>query len=194
MRIRGLLVGVLLVVTSCSSSEAAAVLRDGSIVPVGQRVAIGEVSGEDLLDPARTVAVDDYVGQVVVVNVWGAWCPSCQAEAGDLERVHQEFVDEDVAFVGINVRDRIRESAVDFVRDRSISYPSIHDPSMRTFVELKDYRNVAIPSTLILDRRHRVASAFVGAVTGDELADKLRVVVDEKNTTRSAEEPVGVGG
>jgi len=189
---RAFLLAALLAVTACSSNEAASVLRDGSIVPVGQRLALGEISGEDLLAPGKTVAVKDYAGQVVVLNVWGAWCPPCRAETAELEQAYQEVDDRDVAFVGINVRDRIREYPADFVRDRSVGYPSIYDPSMRTFVELKDYRNVAIPSTLILDREHRVASVFVGAVTRTELLDKLTPIVDEAaSSAEDAAEPTG---
>ena len=43
------------------------------------------MAGPSLTDPAKTVALDDYAGKVVVLNVWGSWCGPCRAEAPDLQ-------------------------------------------------------------------------------------------------------------
>ena len=49
----------------------------------------------------------------------------------------------------------------DFVVDNNVSYPSIYDPSMRTLIALGgNYPTSVIPSTLVLDRQHRVAAVF----------------------------------
>lgn len=53
-------------VTACSSNEAASVPRDGSIVPVGQRVAsvfVGAVTRTELLD-RLTPIVDEAASSV----------------------------------------------------------------------------------------------------------------------------------
>ena len=42
--------------------------------PPDHRGRPGPVSGPELMDPARTVSVDDFAGKVVVINVWGQWC------------------------------------------------------------------------------------------------------------------------
>src|ERR1700758_675943 len=34
----------------------------------------GKLAGPSLLDPAKTLSLDDFGGQVVVVNIWGQWC------------------------------------------------------------------------------------------------------------------------
>ncbi len=68
-----------------------------------------------------------------------------------------------------------RESARVFVRDREVSYPSIFDPEMRSMVALgRNYPPSVVPTTMVLDRRHRVAAVYLMAV----LADDLRPVLD----------------
>lgn len=136
----------------------------------------GPLSGPDLADPSRTVSLDDprFAGQVVVVNVWGQWCGPCRAEVGELQRVYDATRAAGVSFLGINVRDNDRQAALDFVEDRRVTYPSIYDPPMRTLIAFGGkYPTTVIPSTLLLDRQHRVAAVFLREL----LAEDLRPVV-----------------
>ncbi|AVH20842.1 MULTISPECIES: TlpA disulfide reductase family protein [Nocardia] len=138
--------------------------------PPEARGQIGALSGPDLMAEDKVVSVADYAGQVVVINLWGQWCGPCRAEADDLERVYAATKDMGVQFLGINVRDPQRDKAQDFVIDYKVGYPSIYDPSMRTLIALGgSYPTSVIPSTLILDRQHRVAAVFLRALLAEDL-------------------------
>ena len=151
--------------------------------PPEKRGTPGELSGPDLLDPAKTISLDDFAGKVVVINVWGQWCGPCRAEIGELEKVYTETRDQGVAFLGIDVRDNNREAAVDFVTDRNVTFPSIYDPAMRTMIAFGGkYPTTVIPSTVVLDRQHRVAAVFLREL----LAEDLQPVVERL----AAERPV----
>ncbi|HTM84451.1 MAG TPA: TlpA disulfide reductase family protein [Mycobacterium sp.] len=142
----------------------------------------GELTGPDLLDPARTLSLDDFAGQVVVINVWGQWCAPCRTEITALQQVYEATRDQGVAFLGIDVRDNNRQAAVDFVTDRNVTFPSIYDPAMRTMIAFGGrYPTTVIPSTVVLDRQHRVAAVFLREL----IADDLQPLV----TRLAAEEP-----
>jgi len=137
--------------------------------PPASRGTIGTLSGPDLLTAATTTAVSDFTGQVVVINLWGSWCAPCRAEAPELESTYTSTKALGVQFVGIDVRDE-RQAAQDFIADRTITYPSIFDPSMRSLLALGGkYPTSVIPSTLVLDRRHRVAAVFLRAIVVADL-------------------------
>lgn len=137
--------------------------------PPASRGTIGTLSGPDLLTAAKTTAVSDFTGQVVVINLWGSWCAPCRAEAPELESTYTSTKALGVQFVGIDVRDE-RQAAQDFIADRTITYPSIFDPSMRSLLALGGkYPTSVIPSTLVLDRRHRVAAVFLRAIVVADL-------------------------
>lgn len=143
--------------------------------PPSSRGTIGRLSGPSLTDPGKTLSVEDFGGDVVVVNVWGQWCGPCRGEAADLERVYQQTKSRGVAFLGIDVRDKERDRARDFVVDNQVSYPSIYDPAMRSLVALGGkFPTSVIPTTLILDRQHRVAAVFLRSL----VATDLRAAVD----------------
>ena len=146
--------------------------------PPDHRGRPGPVSGPELMDPARTVSVDDpagpFAGHVVVINGWGQWCGPCRAEVTQLQQVYSATRADGVALLGIDVRDNNRQAAQDFIKDRKVTFPSIYDPAMRTMIAFGGkYPTSVIPSTLVLDRRHRVAAVFLREL----LAEDLRPVV-----------------
>ncbi|MFD6858959.1 TlpA disulfide reductase family protein [Rhodococcus sp. NPDC060090] len=143
--------------------------------PPADRGTLGTLTGEDLMNEGQTISLDDFEGEVVVVNVWGAWCAPCRNEADDLEEVYQSTKDLGVAFLGINVRDNHRDKAQDFVVDQQVGYPSIYDPSMRSLLALgRNYPTSVVPTTVVLDREHRVAAVYLTEL----LASDLQPVVE----------------
>ena len=140
----------------------------------------GPIRGPDLMDPNRTVSLDDFAGQVVVINVWGQWCGPCRTEMPELQQVYDATRAEGVAFLGIDVRDNNRQAAVDFIVDREITFPSIYDPPMRTMIALgASYPTTVIPSTIVLDRQHRVAAVFLRALLAEDLEPLVRRLTRE---------------
>jgi thiol-disulfide isomerase/thioredoxin len=148
--------------------------------PPESRGAIGALSGPDLMTDGKTTAVSDYPGKVVVLNLWGSWCGPCRAEAPQLEKVFHAKRDLGVQFLGIDVRDN-KQAARDFVIDFKVSYPSIFDPAMRTVIALGgSYPTSVIPSTLVLDRKHRVAAVFLQALLVEDLQPVVERVAAER--------------
>jgi len=175
------LAGLLLLVAGCSTgSDAVAqggtfdfVSPGGKTVllydPAATRGTIGELNGPDLLTGVNR-SVQQSGGDVVVLNLWGQWCGPCRAEAAGLQQVYAATKDSGVAFLGINVKDPQQDKAQDFVRDNKIAYPSIYDPSLRSLIALgSKYPTSVIPSTIVLDRKHRVAAVFLQALTPGDL-------------------------
>lgn len=181
------LLAAVLLVSGCSTGDDA-VAQGGTfefVAPGGKtdifydppekRGTPGKLSGPELTDPDKTISLEDFAGKVVVINVWGQWCGPCRAEISQLQQVYQETRDKDVAFLGIDVRDNNRDAAVDFVTDRKVTFPSIYDPAMRTMIAFGGkYPTTVIPSTLVLDRQHRVAAVFLREL----LAEDLKPVVE----------------
>ncbi|TCN54124.1 thiol-disulfide isomerase/thioredoxin [Rhodococcus sp. SMB37] len=184
--IAGLLFGVVLLSSCATGTDAVATGGTFDFVspggqtrifydPPADRGTLGTLTGEDLMNEGETISLDDFAGEVVVLNVWGQWCAPCRSEADDLEQVYQETKDLGVAFLGINVRDNQRDKAQDFVTDQQIGYPSIYDPAMRSLLALgRNYPTSVVPTTIVLDREHRVAAVYLTEL----LASDLQPVVE----------------
>lgn len=149
--------------------------------PPDHRGRPGPVAGPDLMDPAHTVSVDDFGGKVVVINVWGQWCGPCRAEVTQLQQVYNATRADGVTLLGIDVRDNNRQAAQDFVKDRNVTFPSIYDPAMRTMIAFGGkYPTTVIPSTLVLDRQHRVAAVFLRELLAADLQPVVQRIASEQ--------------
>ena len=138
--------------------------------PPESRSRPGELSGPSVMDPSKTLSLTDFGGQVVVINIWGQWCGPCRAEIAELQKVYDATHKDGVAFLGIDVRDNNRDAARDFIIDHKITYPSIYDPPMRTMIAFGGkFPTTVIPSTLVLDRHHRVAVVFLRELLAQDL-------------------------
>ncbi|KUI13137.1 alkyl hydroperoxide reductase [Mycobacterium sp. GA-1285] len=150
----------------------------------------GPLRGPDLMDPDKTISLEDFAGKVVVLNVWGQWCGPCRTEITELQQVYDATKDLGVQFLGIDVRDNNRDAARDFIIDRGITFPSIYDPPMRTMIAFGGrYPTTVIPSTVVLDREHRVAAVFLREL----LAEDLQPVVERVAREQDQAEPEKAG-
>jgi thiol-disulfide isomerase/thioredoxin len=146
--------------------------------PPAERGTAGEISGESLLEPGRTLSTADFAGKVVVLNLWGSWCGPCRSEADDLQRVAAATAGSGVALLGIDLRDD-RTAATDFLRDRGLTWPSIYDPPGRSLLGLRGYPRNVIPSTIVLDRQHRVAAVFLTELLDTDLLPVVQRIAAE---------------
>ena len=116
----------------------------------------------------------DYAGQPLVVNFWFAGCPPCRLEAEDLEQLHQEFQADGVQFIGVNILDG-PETARTFAEEFGVTYPSLMDANSG-LVRLSfagEASPNAVPTTLVLDRQHRVAARVNGLITDVDLLQTM---------------------
>ena len=193
MRRLAVLVIVAVLVTGCSTGDDA-VAQGGTfefVAPGGKtdirydppagRGRPGPLSGPDLLDTSKTISLNDFAGKVVVINVWGQWCGPCRAEIGQLQKVYDQTRELGVAFLGIDVRDNDIDAPRDFVKDRGVTFPSIYDPAMRTMIAFGGkYPTTVIPSTVVLDREHRVAAVFLRELLAEDLLPVVQRLAGEK--------------
>ncbi len=149
-----------------SSNGYVQVSKRAKIFDAGQRKAAPAVVA-DLIGGGH-FDLSAQRGQVVVMNLWGSWCPDCRVEARDLQSVYAAHKDSGVAFVGIDIRDD-PDGAEAYQRNFGVAYPSINDPSGRVALAFRDVPPSAIPSTLVIDKDGRIAALNLGVITADEL-------------------------
>jgi thiol-disulfide isomerase/thioredoxin len=108
-------------------------------------------------------------GGIVVVNVWASWCAPCRAEAPTLAALANKY--KGVVFVGVLTRDS-EVAARAFQNRFKLPYPTLVDDSV-----LLGFRSTlsanAIPSTILMDPKGRVAARISGEITVASLSDLI---------------------
>ena len=137
-----------------------------------ERKPLRTFSGEDVRDRDKTISLEDYEGEIVVLNSWGQWCAPCRAEADDLQEIHSELQKRKIGTVlGINVRDYNPQVSNDFLEDNGLNYPSIYDPPFKTAAALGGVPTSVVPTTIVLDKQHRPATVFLRSITAQDVMD-----------------------
>ncbi|GAA2521762.1 TlpA family protein disulfide reductase [Rarobacter incanus] len=157
---------------------------DGSVKqwPASARGAAVDLSGTDYA--GESVTLSDYADRVVVLNTWYAACPPCRKEAPALVQTAQKYA-EKIQIIGINSTDE-GGAAKAFQRTFSIPYPSIQDTSGAATAALQGVVPIqAVPTTVVLDRQHRVAARVLGEVSAGTLAALIDDVLAESSPTAS---------
>ncbi|GAA1604483.1 MULTISPECIES: TlpA family protein disulfide reductase [Kribbella] len=182
-RVVVLVAGVLLAVTACSSGQQAAQNRQGqagfvsgngnvSMFAAADRKVAPELTGKTL--DGKTWTLSEQKGKVVVLNVWGSWCPPCRKEAPDLVAAAKEL-GSSVQFVGLNTRDLDPAPAKKFVQEFGVPYPNVYDPNGKALLRFRGQISpAAIPTTLVIDKSGKVAGRVVGEVTKQTLLGMVK--------------------
>jgi thiol-disulfide isomerase/thioredoxin len=129
-------------------------------------------------DHREELSSQDYRGKIVVINVWGSWCPPCRKEAPDLQAASVETKDT-AQFIGITSKDYDPAPAEAFLRSFQITYPSIYDPTGKVLLAFAgQLPPSAIPSTMIIDRQGRLAVRVLSEVSKITLVDMINDVAN----------------
>ena len=169
-------IGALVLVAGCSGagnrgSTGGYVSANGQITRVApaDRKPAPTLEGKDL--DGKPITSETYAGKVLVVNVWGSWCPPCRKEAPDLQAAATELGTK-AAFVGINTRDDTGQ-ALAYERRFKVTYPSLVDDGDLLLSLRGAVTSQSPPITIVLDDKGRVAGRFIGPVTRGTLVDMV---------------------
>lgn len=123
------------------------------------------------------ISLEDYQGQVVLINFWASWCGPCRQEMPLLEALHQRYAPLGFTMIGINVEED-SSLADGFLRDTPVTFPILYD---RENVVSKTYDVIAMPTTIIVDRAGEIRYVHHGYKPGyeNDYQDQVRTLIRE---------------
>lgn len=105
------------------------------------------------------VNLADLRGKVILVNFWATWCPPCVAEIPSLQRLYRHLQDRGLEILAVDVGESTQTMEA-FLKDKPVEFPVLMDSDGEA---LRRWGIYAFPTTLVLDREHRIRYAVFGA-------------------------------
>lgn len=119
--------------------------------------------------------------KVVILNTWASWCPPCREETPDLIAAWAKLsaAKKPVVLLGISVRDS-DETALAYLKANAVTYPSLAAADGTPLLALQG-KAPSLPTTLVLDRSHRIAARINGPVSVATLTGLTDDILAEKS-------------
>jgi cytochrome c biogenesis protein CcmG/thiol:disulfide interchange protein DsbE len=122
-------------------------------------------------DSDRTVDLNQFHGQIIVLNFWATWCPPCVEEMPSLVEMQRHLKTKGVTVLAVSID--VDENAYRaFLKQHGVDLLTVRDPAQKTPAL---YGTHGWPETFIIDRNGMIRRKFIGAVdwTEPEITDYL---------------------
>ena len=118
----------------------------------------------------------------VLVDFWATWCKPCVRSIPKLVELYEEFSDQGVEIIGINVDSpRNAQKVKPSARSLGITYPVLLDMNSEIMAEL----NVTLlPTLLLVDENDEIVMVHQGYRPGDEkfIAEEIKKLLENKKS------------
>ncbi len=111
-------------------------------------------------DSDRTVSLNQFRGQVVVLNFWATWCPPCLEELPSLMTMQERMKGRGIVVVGVSI-DVDGNAYHSFLKQHGINFLTVRDPQQKV---AGMYGTSGWPETYIIDRQGILRRKIVGPI------------------------------
>ena len=105
------------------------------------------------------VSLKDYRGKVILLNFWATWCGPCRMEMPSMEKLWQDFKEEDFVILAIDIQEE-GKLVSSFMKERNLSFPVSLDAKGNV---ARSYGVRGIPTTFFLNPKGETIGKAVGA-------------------------------
>jgi thiol-disulfide isomerase/thioredoxin len=110
---------------------------------------------------AEVKGIDDYKGEVVLLNIWATWCGPCRVEMPSMQQLEETLGPKGLKIVAVSVDVPGMEPRInEFAEELKLSFEILHDPSQR--IE-QIYQTTGVPETFIIGRDGKLRRRVIGA-------------------------------
>jgi thiol-disulfide isomerase/thioredoxin len=99
----------------------------------------------------------------LLINVWGSWCEGCKQEMPYFIELYQNplFKNGQIQILGINVEEKSKDDAIEYIQKSGISWPNLEDTSGFS----KSIFGPGVPVTWFIDENGKNIETKIGAYT-----------------------------
>ena len=154
-------------------NHSTALPDDLSAVPAKVDFASPDLTLTDL--SGKTVSLHNYLGRVVLVNLWATWCPPCQDEMPALQAFYEGHKADGFVLIGID-QEETHDVVEPFVARYGLTFPVWLDEN---YLAQREFNTENLPSSYVIDRTGKVRLMWFGSISGKSLEKYVTNVIKE---------------
>lgn len=138
--------------------------------PIGERVeglSVQTLAGEE-------ISLDQFHGQVVLVNFWATWCGSCRSEMPGFQTVFDEYRDQGFTILALSIDDA-PDTVDSFLREHGYSFPV----AMATEDATRRFGATGVPVSYLMDQQGEIRWTVHGVLHEEDLRVAVRELLDD---------------
>jgi len=156
---------------NASASETAA----RSVVPMAVEFPAPKLALENVNGASESL--EDFHGQVVLLNNWATWCPPCKAEMPSLQKYYEAHRKDGFVIVAVSAGDG-KSDVEQFSQSYGLTFHVWLDPNGAA---LNAFRNGNLPNSYVIDRDGMVRYAWTGEISYEMLEKYITPVIRSAN-------------
>ena len=110
----------------------------------------------------KQVNIDDYKGNLIILNFWATWCAPCKEEMPSLDRLQINKNFDNLKIFPINIGQENIEKASNFFKDLNIKNLNLYFDSPVTLAKKFGLRG--IPTTILFNKDGLEFARIVGSI------------------------------
>jgi len=131
---------------------------------VSPRIELADMQG-------RRHSLEDYRGQIVLVQFWATYCAPCRKEMPTMNRLIKKMQGKPFRILTVNMAES-RQQVTQFLEEVPVDFPVLLDSDGSTLARWKVF---AAPANFVLDKNGEIIFTLYGAIDwdADEMVQKL---------------------
>jgi thiol-disulfide isomerase/thioredoxin len=115
----------------------------------------------------NTISLDQFKGQVVLVNFWATWCEPCRDEFGELIHLQEKYSSKGLKVLAVNLAES-KPKVHSFLKNNLIEPHSIEILLDQNSIFYKSWKARWIPVTYLVNKSGVAEAFWVGDIRADD--------------------------
>ena len=111
--------------------------------------------------------LSELKGSAVLINLWATWCPPCRAEMPAIEKMYQEYKDQGLVVLAVNMTYQDDPANVaPFIQEYNLTFPVLLEETGKVGAA---YQLRSLPSSYFIDRTGVIQEVVIGGPMSEAL-------------------------